>query len=1066
MGLTRMYLASRYWRFGRADGSVIAEKIRLRRDGTIEGYVHPNEARWRLEMGILYFCREDGVVSTRFGIDRLEPAPAVLSGRFLFDERITHTLTETGKVPLPMRRELPWILPVRPNLGQPLLLDPEGLVHFEITFAGTSANPPHPNDLFRMLKAPSASQPAWITLTLGQQGKSIVPLHPAEVIDIVTYSKADDHNPPRSAREHQYRAGFRWEARVRMGLDPNDVIRQGAYGWPRLFDIRWWHRGQTPQTLHHAVYVCDLRGKAGFSFLHVTDTHIAGRNDLIPEVLMETRGRCESRQLQLRYNNFNDNLRAVVRFANREKVDFIVLTGDIVDFYHDGILDYSAGVGFYQDYEAGERGERGGWLGLPPQATSNVRKFVDIITGLDGRGEALRCPVFCVLGNHDYLLMEYPVSLDGTFIGHPIAQVRKPDAWGLSDEEANEFEFWKRQKGDSLAERMKRKRPGQHFERQGCEQGRCILYGKPDFVRVNYSQYLTEISYDTDFVVPLGKHRLICLNTGEDVGIPDYDRLILHEIDPDSLPVLQRHYLDDQSHNRGILLSHYEMINEAVREAKSGGGLALLFTHAPLVRERTPGDYDSSRADWNRGSGMSGDEICLYDRSRENANSIPGMDGAVAEWDSRIPIPMVTWLQTGAGGLHAVFSGHSHDTREYRMSNGVQVCKGTYSADLSTAPNKEAWLKQHGPIQFISGALKSRTCSFRQVTVEGDALRTAGMREIPGFHREDHRSLPFFFTAKSVELARFGGYENPARNDINPAVHLNWAGAVRHTLNVLWDLMEKYELQRRNIEYLEAVLQTEGRSSMPSALLEKLQRVEAAIEDAIPRYARIIGKYPSTDWWYDPRDPGLPYGRRRNQFYALCAAGLNEFGLDFGSPEKNSLDLQVHYRWACRRSADRLQDAIEEKAGMLFEFARSGSIRLPAMWFASESIHLAPWCTWDNPARDSRDPSFHLRWALQQSRDSIMKDLCEKYELAAGYQYQTRQKSGLQEFYIYHSMRMAAWGASVGTLDEKPDPVYFEAQAARLRASVDNETEWVVALIRDIRQRVTQIGYSLETSGP
>ena len=1065
MNLTRMYISSRYWRFGRADGSVIANKIRLRRDGIIEGYSHPNEARWRLEKGILFFCREDGVVTTRFGIQRPEPGTAVLSGPFLFDEKITHVLTETGSVTFAKREELPWILPVRPNLGQPLFISPQDLQSFEITFAGTSVTPPHPDDLFRMFQAPSTSQPARITLSLGQRGASIVTINPKEMINIVVYSQNDDHNPPRSAREHQYRAGFRWEARILFGLDRDNVDRLAADGWPRLFDIIWWHRNKPLQVLPHAVYILDLQEKTEFSFLHITDTHIAVRNDLIPEVLAETRERSEWRQLQLRYHNFNDNLRAVIRFANKEKVDFIVITGDLVDFYHDGVLTKADGSAYYQDYEAGERGERGGWLGRPPQETSNLRKFVDIITGRDGRSEALQCPIFTVLGNHDYLLMEYPISMNATAIGFSIKQVRKPDAWGLSDQEANEFEFWKRQKGDSLAKRIERRRPGKSFDRPGCEQGRCILYGTPEFEAVNYSQYLTEICYDTDFIVRLGKHRLICLNTGEDVGIPDLDHLLMNELNLYNIPTAEKHYLDDQSHNRGILPSHYEMINEASREAISNDGLACLFTHAPLVRERSPGDFDSSSVQWNLGVSISGDTFCLNHHNEENANAIQGMDGAIAEWNSQIPIPMVKWLQTGAGGLHAIFSGHSHDVREYRMGNGVQVCKGDYSVDLGTASNKTEWLNQHSPLQFISGALKSSKCSFRHVVIKDNYLRSASMRDILDYYQEDNQQLPFLFTAKSIKLARFGGYASAARNDLNPAVHIVWARAVRHNLMMMWDLMEKYYLQLGNVEYLEAVLQTEGRSSMSSALLEKLQRVEETIEEEIPIYARIIGKYPSTDWWYNPQDPGLPYGRRRNQFYALCVVSLNEFGLDFGSSEKNSLDLEVHYDWARRKNTMRLQDALEERIGKLFEFGRGGPVNLLAMWFAAESIHLAPWSSWGNPARDNREPAFHLRWALGQNREGILRDLREKYEIAARYQYQSRQEAGLKEFYIYHSMRMAAWGASAETLDEQPDAFYFEAQSARLKAVVENEAAWVEAIIRDLQERVRRTGYPLGTFG-
>ncbi|MFF9490450.1 beta-L-arabinofuranosidase domain-containing protein [Streptomyces sp. NPDC014676] len=56
----------RVFQFGRNDGSVIAQRIRLLADGTIQGHTHPNEARWGRENGALAFFTSDGRASTRF----------------------------------------------------------------------------------------------------------------------------------------------------------------------------------------------------------------------------------------------------------------------------------------------------------------------------------------------------------------------------------------------------------------------------------------------------------------------------------------------------------------------------------------------------------------------------------------------------------------------------------------------------------------------------------------------------------------------------------------------------------------------------------------------------------------------------------------------------------------------------------------------------------------------------------------------------------------------------------------------------------------------------------------
>ena len=88
------------WQFSRADGQVLAEQIRLRPDGTIEGHTHPNEARWGFEGDVLTFYTSSGAPSTRFTMHTELGGRQVLRGALLLDPSIHHVLTETG-TPLP-----------------------------------------------------------------------------------------------------------------------------------------------------------------------------------------------------------------------------------------------------------------------------------------------------------------------------------------------------------------------------------------------------------------------------------------------------------------------------------------------------------------------------------------------------------------------------------------------------------------------------------------------------------------------------------------------------------------------------------------------------------------------------------------------------------------------------------------------------------------------------------------------------------------------------------------------------------------------------------------------------
>ena len=76
-------LSRRAWVFGRGDGVVYSRDFELRDDGTIGGYGHANERRWRAENGAIVLTRDDGTITCV--LQPQEPSPLgeeVYSGEF------------------------------------------------------------------------------------------------------------------------------------------------------------------------------------------------------------------------------------------------------------------------------------------------------------------------------------------------------------------------------------------------------------------------------------------------------------------------------------------------------------------------------------------------------------------------------------------------------------------------------------------------------------------------------------------------------------------------------------------------------------------------------------------------------------------------------------------------------------------------------------------------------------------------------------------------------------------------------------------------------------------------
>jgi hypothetical protein len=195
---------------------------------------------------------------------------------------------------------------VKPSVGQPVILLDDMLDEgFVLTFAAKSRYVPESRELLSWVRNDA--------LHLKQGGQSLYALRAAEAVAIRKIPQPRQELPV-SAADYQYQAGFRWECEVRVEIATRYVDPEN---WPQMFDIwfsqRYWHsllRQWLPkQTInHHSIYADRRlsRDLDTFTLVHVTDLHVAERNDRIPDVLSTTRDKFELRRLLLRYKGHRD----------------------------------------------------------------------------------------------------------------------------------------------------------------------------------------------------------------------------------------------------------------------------------------------------------------------------------------------------------------------------------------------------------------------------------------------------------------------------------------------------------------------------------------------------------------------------------------------------------------------------------------------------------------------------------------------------------------------------------------------------------------------------------------
>jgi predicted MPP superfamily phosphohydrolase len=138
----------------------------------------------------------------------------------------------------------------------------------------------------------------------------------------------------------------------------------------------------------HAVFLTK-KNNNGLRFIHLTDLHIARRNDLIKNEIATVSGPITG------FNNFNDNLRKFIKEANRladkGELDLVLIGGDLIDFVNHGVSDSGS------------------------EPSNNWQVFLEIFTGFGHEHQkgnhGIKVPVFTATGNHDWRLHPYSIGL-------------------------------------------------------------------------------------------------------------------------------------------------------------------------------------------------------------------------------------------------------------------------------------------------------------------------------------------------------------------------------------------------------------------------------------------------------------------------------------------------------------------------------------------------------------------------------------------------------------------------------------------------------------------------------
>ena len=472
----------------------------------------------------------------------------------------------------------PDLLVRSPNLGIPCFVRQDNNIIFKVLFSGTKDDLDVKSLLEGKIFLQSLNDTRQILQDKTVQGigdlndvprclsKRLIPLE-IEKVDAPIKSSWSwyKHGPQPNILDFPYAYWVSLRAKPKQSLDK-------CFNLPQLFNIiqnfpevNWYNIN------FHSVYI-HKKDWHNFTFIHATDTHVSWRNDTIPQLFEEKFWQKfrengdvthldKITEFKERYINFNENFRDFIRYANilhrTGKIDFIILTADIVDFVHEN---------FEQLYGRPRSSQNDlGKTPNYPRPIDNFEFFLELVTAWGSKegiiiGEELEVPIFTLLGNHDYRANEYPLIHKLVYeninaFGKDVSPQRKEpikeySTFALTEDEALEFE-------GGL----------QRFHRD-------IASSFVDYYEDTPPSYKALINPDRDYVIDLGKHRMICLDSSHDEGVP---KTILEYL---LRGKSGKNFVAGSPDSAGFCQEQIDFLGKAMQDTK---GLVIIATHAPLV---------------------------------------------------------------------------------------------------------------------------------------------------------------------------------------------------------------------------------------------------------------------------------------------------------------------------------------------------------------------------------------------------------------------------------------------------------------------------------------------------
>jgi len=298
-----------------------------------------------------------------------------------------------------MQIPLPRIL--SPNLGCPVIIPPEELRTDGIDLV-TAEEEDHPAGRLSLLASPSyAHEGSQFEMELRGREELTEGTLPS------AFKRIEETRFLISTALRSWIFGgkarfFRYRAKITFSIGDERLRSAGNRPRPTLYDLLLIKDGRAASTVFHAL--CLRPTEERLRFIHLTDLHVALRNDLYEADLRDTVWFRDSQQARRSsFNNFNQNLRRFIRYANgladRGDLDFVLVLGDLVDFLHHGFSDRE---------DLGD---------------NNLRVFRDLILGAGHEREqpqpntGLKVPIFTNAGNHDWRPFPYDPAMKSTVLG-------------------------------------------------------------------------------------------------------------------------------------------------------------------------------------------------------------------------------------------------------------------------------------------------------------------------------------------------------------------------------------------------------------------------------------------------------------------------------------------------------------------------------------------------------------------------------------------------------------------------------------------------------------------------